>query len=195
MSIEKRDDTGFEVEARLEQLAEEIHAHHQAIERAWVETVAQAIELGEKLNEAKLLVGVHGQWIPWLRENFPGSVRTAQEYMRLARAKTQTAHLPTVRDAVAMLTQPKPKPEAAPAAELDAEPPSWEQLESARGVLHRAFASDAKHPKVPRWALKVGMDRLRPLYQLAQRAKTGDRAAREELADRLRRAGITVTDV
>ena len=108
MSIEKRDETGFEPEARLEQLADEIHAHHQAIERAWVETVAQAIELGDKLIEAKSLV-LHGQWSPWLRENFPGSERTAQNYMRLARAKPQTADLPTVRDALAVLTQPKSK--------------------------------------------------------------------------------------
>ena len=109
MNIDKRDNTGFEPEARLEELAEEIHAHHQAIERAWVETVAQAIELGDKLIEAKSLV-LHGQWSLWLRENFPGSERTAQNYMRLARAKPQTADLPTVRDALALLARSKAKP-------------------------------------------------------------------------------------
>jgi len=66
------------------ELAEAIVAEHQAAQRAWEGAVMHAVECGRLLIHAKETIA-HGQWIPWLEENFPASVRTAQGYMRLAR--------------------------------------------------------------------------------------------------------------
>ena len=43
-----------------------------------------AVEVGRLLLEAKVSCK-HGDWLTWLEDNFDGSVRTAQDYMRLAK--------------------------------------------------------------------------------------------------------------
>ena len=48
----------------------------------------RAIESGEALVEAKRLVE-HGEWLQWLSENFNGSVRIAQRWMRIAERKAE----------------------------------------------------------------------------------------------------------
>jgi hypothetical protein len=101
---------GNEIEKhRLSVLADELGQEVRAAEDAARDAVSHAIRAGELLIEAKSLVK-HGEWLPWLDANFPGSERTAQTWMRLASKSAAVADLPTVREAVAMLTAPKPGP-------------------------------------------------------------------------------------
>lgn len=98
---------------RLPILAAEINqAHDQAI-RAAQSTLKHAIAVGERLIEAKALVG-HGKWLPWLIENCTFSERMAQNYMRLAKhqdevkSKSATVADLTVRAALDQLTASGP---------------------------------------------------------------------------------------
>jgi hypothetical protein len=78
----------------------------QAAEDDFRSAIQHAIAAGERLIEAKALVK-HGEWLPWLRENTELPERTARSYTRLARESATVADLPTVREAVAVLTAPK----------------------------------------------------------------------------------------
>jgi len=64
-------------------LTQDIRREHEAAQRAFASAVEHAVRCGELLAEAKAQIR-HGEWLPWLAENFPASVRTAQGYMRLA---------------------------------------------------------------------------------------------------------------
>jgi len=94
--------------AETELLADAIVAEHQAAQRAWEDAVTHAIECGRLLLQAKESVG-HGQWMKWLENHFPASVRTAQNYMRLARheANAQAAAHLGVDGALRTLAPPK----------------------------------------------------------------------------------------
>jgi hypothetical protein len=43
--------------------------------------VTNVIEIGGLLAEAQEQLGARGRWLPWLRDNFPLTPRTAQNYM------------------------------------------------------------------------------------------------------------------
>ncbi len=106
----------------LEQIGTELRHEVDQAEQGFQSAVGHAIRAGELLNEAKGRVK-HGEWLPWLKANFPASERTARNYMRLAEKSATVADLPTIREAVAVLAQPKENPEAAIArhdAELEA---------------------------------------------------------------------------
>ena len=94
---------------RLVALADEIRTEVSAAEADFQSAVQHGIKAGEKLIEAKDLVK-HGEWLPWLEANFDGSERTARNYMALARNRQRVADLPSIREAVALLTEPKPDP-------------------------------------------------------------------------------------
>ncbi len=66
----------------LETLADEINELHGQIAGALRTTVDLAIKCGEKLARAKATCG-HGNWLPWLKENFEGSERVARDWMQL----------------------------------------------------------------------------------------------------------------
>jgi Mg2+ and Co2+ transporter CorA len=51
-----------------------------------------AIRCGVLLEEQKAVVP-HGEWLAWLNENFDGSARVAQTYMRLSRNRQQVEEL------------------------------------------------------------------------------------------------------
>ena len=91
---------------RLAVLADEIGQEVRQAESAWQDAVTHAINAGEKLIEAKGLVG-HGEWLPWLKTSFTGSERTARNYMRLASNRQRVADLPTVREALSLLAPEK----------------------------------------------------------------------------------------
>jgi hypothetical protein len=93
----------------LEAIASEIRKEVEAAEHAWQGAVTHAIRAGELLIEAKAQVR-HGEWLPWIEANFPGRPRTAQDYMRLARNARRVAYLPSVREAVAALSEPTGEP-------------------------------------------------------------------------------------
>jgi len=64
-------------------LAADIRREHDAAQAKFASAVEHAVRCGELLTEAKAQVA-HGEWLPWLAEHFPASVRKAQGYMRLA---------------------------------------------------------------------------------------------------------------
>ena len=70
----------------LARLTDEIAAHHRAVEGALRDAVLHAIEAGVRLLAVKEQLG-HGEWLPWVRDHFRASERTAQLYMRFARQR------------------------------------------------------------------------------------------------------------
>jgi hypothetical protein len=128
----------------LEELATAINAEHRAFGETFRKTVEHGIRCGELLAEAKGQVN-HGGWLPWLEQNFEGSARTAQEYMRLynrrdeIRAKTRsTAHL-TITDALKELAAPE-RPGGIP-------PEEWEILERSSRDFPWCPLPDLTRPK------------------------------------------------
>jgi hypothetical protein len=105
---------------RLDVLADEIRTEVASAETAFQSALQHAITAGEKLIEAKGLVE-HGQWLPWLEANFPGTDRTASTYMRLARNSETVSDLPTVRDAIQFLATPRLSPPSDPDRQLTPE--------------------------------------------------------------------------
>src|SRR5215210_6325913 len=83
----------------LPAIAKELRGEVEQAEQHWQSAVRHAVRAGELLTEAKGQVK-HGEWLPWLEENFPGSERTARNYMRFAANRQRVADLPTVREAV-----------------------------------------------------------------------------------------------
>jgi hypothetical protein len=110
---------------RLDTLAARINAEHRACETAVNAALEHALAAGDLLLEAKSKCP-HGTWQGWLEENFDGSVRTAQAYMRVAArrdeveaAKTQSSAPLSLDGALRALSAPKE--EAQPSlAELEA---------------------------------------------------------------------------
>lgn len=70
------------VESTLDELAAQANREHALAQQAGESMVRHAISAGEALLYAK--GQVPGEWLPWLRENFAGSERLGQCYMRLA---------------------------------------------------------------------------------------------------------------
>lgn len=96
-------------------LAERINSEHDAAISAARKGFMHAIEAGRLLTEAKVLCA-HGQWQKWLEDNFRGSVRGAQAYMRLHAhrdelgSNAQTPALLTCEAALKMIATPRPEP-------------------------------------------------------------------------------------
>jgi hypothetical protein len=104
-------------------LAEEIYTRHTKIVAAKRNIVAEAIGVGELLNQAKARMK-HGEWLPWLKNNCLLSERTANRYMWTAKpenkqkleqvlaAKSATmADLDSLNEAVWMISE-EDEPEA-----------------------------------------------------------------------------------
>jgi len=68
----------------LAELATEINDLHRRAESAMRSGLEHALAAGQLLTEAKAQCQ-HGDWGQWLADNFEGSERTAQAYMRVAR--------------------------------------------------------------------------------------------------------------
>jgi hypothetical protein len=113
-------------------LVERINVEHAAVERSGSEMLERAVSCGELLAEAKQSMA-HGDWTAWLRANFAGSIRTAQVYMRLAKAQRAALLDPSasVRHALAGIAlhgegkpakNGKPQFETVPIADLKPNP-------------------------------------------------------------------------
>jgi hypothetical protein len=72
----------------LADLAARINVAHEAAGTALKSGVAHAMHAGDLLIEAKEQLG-HGEWLPWLKTNFPFSDRTARLYMQVARRRAE----------------------------------------------------------------------------------------------------------
>ena len=100
--------------ARLAELADGIRREHNAARVALQAGLSHAFHVGDLLIEAKALIP-HGGWLEWLADNSALSERTAQLYMRVAKArprleKSATVAGLTLRGAVALLTPPTVTP-------------------------------------------------------------------------------------
>lgn len=96
-------------------IAQEIRREVDAAEADFESAVQHAIRAGELLTEAKAQVN-HGEWLPWLAQNFAAGARTAQNYMRLAghaEDAQRVAHL-GIGAALKQLAAPKPQEDAQP---------------------------------------------------------------------------------
>lgn len=96
--------------AELDTLAVEIREEHEACEQAASNAVRYAIQCGELLAEAKEKAG-HGEWLSWLKANFPAHINTASNYMRMASNSQRVVNSGSVREALAELAEPRPAPE------------------------------------------------------------------------------------
>lgn len=98
--------------AQLDALKQRINEEHRRCEEAVGSALEHAINAGEGLVQMKDNLS-HGTWGRWLRENFEGSERTAQAYMRLYRRRDEirngAADL-SIRGALSSLSVPKPEP-------------------------------------------------------------------------------------
>jgi Protein of unknown function (DUF3102) len=92
----------------LNTLAAGIREELAAIETDSRSALGHAIAAGKKLTEAKALVK-HGEWLPWLKKNFPASERTANDYMKLAANPQRAADFSSVREALNALKKPPAK--------------------------------------------------------------------------------------
>jgi hypothetical protein len=98
----------------LPDLARAIQREHDAVRTCVAEGLEHARRAGELLRQAKAALP-HGDWLPWLEKHCDVSARTAQAYMRIAdrwqtleAAKAQrVADLP-LREALALLAEPRP---------------------------------------------------------------------------------------
>jgi hypothetical protein len=63
----------------LETIASQANREHQLASDAACSALEHAARCGELLSKAKAVAG-HGNFLPWLKENFAGSERTAQNY-------------------------------------------------------------------------------------------------------------------
>ncbi len=135
----------------LPELATELRSEVEAAELAWHDAVSHAIRAGELLTEAKAQVK-HGEWLPWLEANFPGSPRSAQGYMRLgenAEDARRVAHL-GIKGALKELAAPSE----------DAQPVADSAPETVEEVREMAASG----------ALNVGLDRMDEVSHLITQA-------------------------
>jgi hypothetical protein len=138
----------------LDQLAEDIRAHHKAVERHASAMVAEAIAAGEKLLEAKGQLR-HGEFGPFLILCGVND-RTARVYMRLARNSAEAAVLEagSIRAALDAIAGPSRK---RPAAPLDFGP---------------AFPRRCQEWEMARWA-EAMLAQGRPVDEIKGRVKGG----------------------
>ena len=96
---------------RLVEIAVSVNTEYAELESMLQKSMARAVTIGGLLTEAKELAG-HGNWGKWIKDNFPFSERTAQNYMRVFAnypelTKSATVADLTYREAVGLLAEPK----------------------------------------------------------------------------------------
>jgi hypothetical protein len=102
-TVPNLDRTAAEITRPLDGLAVEISICAAVADRSYLTALEHALRAGELLVEAKGQLK-HAYWLPWLRDRVELSERDAQNSMRLARRSSTAADLPTLRDAIALLT-------------------------------------------------------------------------------------------
>lgn len=173
-----------------------IREEHEACERAGRAWVEHAIECGRLLAEVKQQLR-HGEWGPWLEDNFPASDRTARTYMQLAAApaedRQRVADLPLrqARDAIAT---PRPATVAGNTDQLrqlggGARSPEIERrLAEARATRETEETwSDSERRKLER---TVGQ--LEDVLSRLDDVKNTSSLSRQAIGDALRAQAVTV---
>ena len=112
----------------LETIASQANREHQLATAAACNALEHATRCGELLSNAKAELG-HGNFLPWLKENFAGSERTARTYIRLASNRQRVADLTnnstnSIRGAIEALSDHAESSDLL--GELDIEPAPFE---------------------------------------------------------------------
>lgn len=94
------------MEAIAKNTVNEIVNLHTEIEESLRTSLQKAIRIGLLLTEVKADLK-HGQFTPWLSENLPFTVRTAQRYMTLFENKDKVLEAGNIATAYRMLEEPK----------------------------------------------------------------------------------------
>jgi hypothetical protein len=167
------------VEKSLSKLAAEINAEHYAFVGTFRKAVEHGIRAGELLAQAKEQCP-HGTWLPWLEENFDGSARTAQEYMRLyryrdkIRAKTRDSAQLSISGALRELASPKGEPAA---FEVVSESKYVDPEHAARTtefIVERVVRPSSKPPTTPTIQIPVRERMAEPDDGLESSEKQGE---------------------
>src|SRR5271166_377951 len=74
--------SGINGRVALGKLSTPAAQHAEAIRVLGRQTVANVIEIGRRLTEAKALAG-HGGWLPWLEREFGWTVKTAERFINV----------------------------------------------------------------------------------------------------------------
>lgn len=97
-----------------------IREAHENVESSAKDVLYWAQIAGKELQAQKERLG-RGEWLPWVEQNLPFSVRTAEVYMRLyngralIKANSQNSAAVSINAALSLLKKPKPQIEAPPA--------------------------------------------------------------------------------
>lgn len=133
-----------EIESSVD-LATAINDEHRKCGEAVLTALDHAMRAGDLLIEAKAEIG-HGNWQAWIEENFEGSVRRAQEYMRLAKnreaieaEKARSSALLGIDRALRAIAAPKSK-SSSDAPEAD------ESLNEKSTLVRQEIVRDAEKP-------------------------------------------------
>lgn len=121
-------DPGGGSQELLESLADEANDEHRKAIGAMRQALDHARASGEALIEAKGQLE-HGDWTPWLEENFEASARTARIYMRIARnwpelaAKRQRSAGLSIDAAISFLSESRDEADGEATADAEDPPP------------------------------------------------------------------------
>jgi Protein of unknown function (DUF3102) len=158
----------------LTELAARIRSEFEAAEQGHRDALGHAIRAGELLTQAKARMK-HGEWLPWLEENFPGDRRTATRYMALAANGARVSHLGSVREALAAIRKPrqpaKPKKPKKPKKSKEEKlPPPEEAVERLEERVKRLRSHT--RASMPKWSDKDMAD-VRAVLKQAKKKRRG----------------------
>jgi hypothetical protein len=168
------------IPASIAELAERINAEHRAVEDCTRNGLQHAKLAGEMLTAVKRQSG-HGNWLPWLEQHFKGTVRTAQNYMRVAEqwetltANTKRVSYLALRDGLRLLSANDEESNEETTSDVDeAEAGGIEDCESPPSRHHpptqyRDAAAPGEKPVAPSSARKSAILEAAHLYQAAER--------------------------
>lgn len=126
--LQESDESTIDLTAMSESvLAEMANQSAKNAEDSCRSAVQHAINAGRYLTEVKSRLS-HGEWLPWLAENFQFSRRTAHKFMELANGNS-CSHLEStssVAEALRIVKEGKrQEAEPEPEPEVEVEPPGW----------------------------------------------------------------------
>jgi ParB family chromosome partitioning protein len=108
--------------ARIRTLASELKDIGKKLKAIGETALSKALECGRLLSEAKESLP-HGQWLPWLADNFTFDERTAQRWMKLAtddaEGKLKYDSVSYLSEAYQLTTTPRPAPVTIPPDEAE----------------------------------------------------------------------------
>lgn len=90
-------ETGEVVPESLDDLAQAANEQHRLANDHAAKAIEHAFRCGEYLTKAKANVK-HGEWLPWLEQNFEGTARTATNYMLIFRRQDEIQNRKHVSD-------------------------------------------------------------------------------------------------